>query len=457
MKSILLVDDEIKLLRILHSSLEKKGYTVYTAVNGAEARKKINEKVIDVVFLDLMLPDTTGLELLQELGPLYPQKIFIMMTAFGNIESAVTAIKAGAFEYIVKPAKLDEILIVLEKAYEWLEMKEENKLLKEKLKKIESDGVPIGTSQAMKRILHLVERVANTNATVLLEGESGTGKSMIARTIHTLSERSKSPFISVNCAAIPEQLLESELFGYEKGAFTGATESRQGKFEAANEGTIFLDEIGEITPSLQAKLLQITQEKSFMRLGSNKIKKVDVRIISATNRNLKKMVQEGMFREDLYYRLNIIDIHIPPLRERIDDIPILIEEFLDKHRKRNNKDYRISKELMNELLDYHWPGNVRELENALERAVVLCYDDQLSIEDFPHEIREVKQDRNMSSSTGLDNYHTSKPLPEHMEEIEKNVILQALEESRGQAASAARKLGISRQSLLYKMNKYFIN
>jgi DNA-binding NtrC family response regulator len=457
MKSILLVDDEIKLLRILHSSLKKKGYTVHTAVNGAEARKKINEKVIDVVFLDLMLPDTTGLELLQELAPLYPQKKFIMMTAYGNIESAVTAIKAGAFEYIVKPAKLDEIVIVIEKAYEWLEMKEENQILKEQLKKIESTGVPIGTSPAMKRILQLVERVANTDATVLLEGESGTGKSMIARSIHSLSTRSKAPFISVNCAAIPEQLLESELFGYEKGAFTGATESRQGKFEAANEGTIFLDEIGEITPSLQAKLLQITQEKSFMRLGSNKMKQVDVRIISATNRNLKKMVDQGMFREDLYYRLNIVDIDIPPLRERRDDIPILIEEFLDKHRLRNNKDYRVSSELMNILLDYHWPGNVRELENALERAVVLCRYDHLSIEDFPREIREVKQDASMSASHGLDNYHPSKPLPEYMEEIEKNVILQALEESYGQAASAARKLGISRQSLLYKMNKYFIN
>lgn len=457
MKTILLVDDEVKLLRILHSSLEKKGYTVFTAVNGKEARRKIAEIQIDVVFLDLMLPDTTGLELLQELVPLYPQKIFIMMTAYGNIESAVTAIKAGAFDYIVKPAKLNEILIVIEKAFEWLEMKEENLHLKEKLKKVESSGVPIGSSQAMKRILQLVRRVANTNATVLLEGESGTGKSIIARSIHTLSGRSKAPFISINCAAIPEQLLESELFGYEKGAFTGATENRQGKFEAANGGTIFLDEIGEITSPLQAKLLQITQEKSFMRLGSNKMKQVDVRIISATNRNLKKMVEQGTFREDLFYRLNIIDIHIPPLRERIDDIPILVEEFIDKHRVRNNKNYWISPELMNILSNYHWPGNVRELENALERAVVLCHAEQLSIEDFPREIRELKQEDHISSSYSYDNYNTSKPLSEHLEEIERSIILQALEENHGQAASAARKLGISRQGLLYKMNKYFIN
>lgn len=457
MKSILLVDDEVKLLKILQSSLEKKGYTVFTSINGKEARKKIAEKQIDIVFLDLMLPDTTGLELLQEFVSLYPQKILIMMTAYGNIESAVTAIKAGAFDYIVKPAKLDEILIVIEKAFEWLEMKEENQHLKKKLKKVESSGVALGSSQAMKRILQLVRRVANTDATVLLEGESGTGKSLIARTIHRLSGRSKTPFISINCAAIPDQLLESELFGYEKGAFTGATENRQGKFEAANGGTIFLDEIGEITSSLQAKLLQITQEKSFMRLGSNKLRQADVRIISATNRNLKKMVELGTFREDLFYRLNIIDIHIPPLRERKDDIPILIEEFLEKHRLRNNKDYRISTELINVLSEYHWPGNVRELENALERAVVLSNDEQLSIEDFSREIKDFKQEEQHTSEYVNDTYNTSIPLPEHLEEIEKSMIIQALEDTQGQAAAAARRLGISRQSLLYKMNKYYIN
>lgn len=261
MKSILLVDDEVKLLRILQSSLEKKGYNVYTSTNGADACKKMKEKPIDIVFLDLMLPDTTGLELLQEFLPLYPQKAFILMTAYGNIESAVTAMKAGAFDYIGKPAKLEEMQIVIEKAYEWLEMKEENLLLKEKLKSVEAGDDIIGFSPEMKRILDLVERVANTDATVLLEGESGTGKSLLARKIHMLSGRSKAPFISVNCAAIPEQLLESELFGFEKGAFTGAHTSRQGKFEAANGGTIFLDEIGEISSSLQAKLLQEAVQK----------------------------------------------------------------------------------------------------------------------------------------------------------------------------------------------------
>ncbi len=454
-KNILLVDDEVKLLRILQSSLEKKGYNVYTATNGADACKKMKEKPIDIVFLDLMLPDTTGLELLQEFLPLYPQKAFILMTAYGNIESAVTAMKAGAFDYIGKPAKLEEIQIVIEKAYEWLEMKEENLLLKEKLKSaVEAGDDIIGFSPEMKRILHLVERVANTDATVLLEGESGTGKSLLARKIHMLSGRSKAPFISVNCAAIPEQLLESELFGFEKGAFTGAHASRQGKFEAANGGTIFLDEIGEISSSLQAKLLQVTQEKSFMRLGSNTAKKVDVRIIAATNRNLKKLVEQGLFREDLYYRLNIVDIYIPPLRDRRDDIPFFVESFLDKQRQRYGKNFSITAGLMKVLREYHWPGNVRELQNALERAVVLCFSDQLSIEDFPREIREGNQEE---SSTDIQPYQLTRSLPEQLEVIEKQFIMQVLQETDGQAAAAARRLGISRQSLLYKMNKYFID
>ncbi|MBO8162608.1 MAG: sigma-54-dependent Fis family transcriptional regulator [Brevibacillus sp.] len=454
MRRILLVDDEIKLLRILQSSLAKKGYQVYTAANGHEARKRISEKPVDVVFLDLMLPDTTGLQLLQEFLPLYPHKAFILLTAFGNVESAVTAMKAGAFDYIVKPAKLEELEIIIEKAYEWLEMKQENQFLREKLKSAEIAHDLIAFSPEMKRIVQLVEKVANTDATVLLDGESGTGKSLLARKIHHLSSRSRAPFVSVNCAAIPEQLLESELFGYEKGAFTGAQVSRQGKFEAADGGTIFLDEIGEITPALQAKLLQVTQEKTFMRLGSNSAKQVDVRIISATNRDLKRMVEQGDFREDLYYRLNIINIYIPPLRDRKDDIPFLVETFLERHRQRYGRNYRISPELMNVLQEYHWPGNVRELENALERAVVLCSGEKLSIEDFPREIREIRE---QVSTSGLQTYKLTKTLPEQMEEIEKRFILQALEEAHGQAAAAARILGISRQSLLYKMNKYFIN
>ncbi|QBP41849.1 sigma-54-dependent transcriptional regulator [Paenisporosarcina antarctica] len=452
MNSILIVDDESKLLKIFQSSLTKKNYTIYTAANGQEARRKIYEQDdISIVFLDLKLPDCSGLDLLQEFVSVYPTKIFIMMTAYGNIENAVIAMKTGAFDYIVKPVKLHEIIVVIEKAIEWLKVKQENHILKEKLKRSETNGELLGTSKVMKQILLLIERVSNTNANVLLEGESGTGKSMIAEAMHKLSDRSHAPFIPVNCASIPEQLLESELFGHEKGSFTGAVSARKGKFVAANGGTIFLDEIGEITPAFQAKLLQVTQNKTFIPVGSDSIKQVEVRIITATNRNLKKMVEEGKFREDLFYRLNIVDIYIPPLRERKDDIPLLVNKFLDKHRKKYERDYQISGELMRILINYQWPGNVRELENAIERAVVLAQDQQLSIDDFHREIREV----NYEPSVETNLQESGKSLPEQMEDIEKKLILKALDDALGQQSVAARKLGISRQSLLYKMNKFF--
>lgn len=454
MKTILLVDDELKLLQILSASLRKKGFEVHIATNGKGAQKKLAEQDVDIVFLDIMLPDTTGLVLLEEFGALYPEKIFIMMTAFSDVQNAVTAVKAGAFDYLVKPTKLDEILLVIDKACEWLHIKQENKLLKEELRSVESSLDSLGASPGMKHLFPLIQRVAGTDASVLLEGESGTGKSMVALLIHKLSDRSQAPFISINCAAIPEQLLESELFGYVKGAFSGAASNHEGKFEAANSGTIFLDEIGEISAPLQAKLLQVTQEKSFMRLGSNVMKTVDVRIISATNRRLKQMVESGLFREDLYYRLNIVDIEIPPLRHRKEDIPLLVEEFLARHRQKKNKNYQISKELLDVLIEYHWPGNVRELENSVERAVVLCQSENLSILDFPRKVREARDDSQDLDNTTL---APGKNLPEQLEEIEKKIIICALEDTNGQAAMAARKLGISRQGLLYKINKYSIN
>lgn len=452
MKRILLVDDEVKLLKILRSSLEKKGYSVHTVSTGHEARQYITEHPVHIVFLDMMLQDTTGLELLRELQPLHPYKLFVVMTAFGNIESAVTAMKAGAFDYITKPAKLEEMVLVIERGLEWLGIKEENAQLKKMLTAAGGVRELVGNSLPMQRIFQLIERVADTNTTLLLEGESGTGKSMIAKLIHQLSDRSEGPFIAVNCAAIPEQLLESELFGYEKGAFTGAVTSRLGKFEAANGGTIFLDEVGDISASLQAKLLQVTQEKTFMRLGSNVHKQVDVRIISATNRGLKKMVEQGTFREDLYYRLNIVDIHIPAVRERKEDVPLLIEHFMERHRQKNKRNYQLSKDLLQQLTEYAWPGNVREIENAIERAVVLCRNNQLSIEDFPREVRAALQENH--AGQGANPAGAATNLPDRLDEIERKLIQQAMRECDGQAATAARKLGISRQSLLYKLNKY---
>ncbi|SDI37601.1 sigma-54-dependent transcriptional regulator [Alteribacillus bidgolensis] len=451
MRSILLVDDEHKLLKIFQVSLKKRGYTVFTAANGQEARNKIRELEVDIIFLDLKLPDCSGVDLLREFTSLYPKKIYILMTAYANVENAVTAMKAGAFDYIIKPVRMEQISVVIEKALEWLKVKEENDTLKERLKQTTMVDEIFGASSIMKKVFKLVERVSTTDANVLIQGESGTGKSLIAKSIHNLSERSKSPFIPVNCASIPEQLLETELFGHKKGAFTGAQSNRKGKFEAANGGTIFLDEIGEISPAFQAKLLQITQDKTYMPVGSDEVKHIDVRIITATNRDLRKMVESELFREDLYYRLNIVDICIPPLRKSKDDIPLLLEKFLEGFRKKDGRNYTIDRDALNILKNYNWPGNVRELKNAVERAVVLCQGTTLYIDDFPEKIKESKENVDIKEI----NIENDKPLPEKLESIEKQLILKALDDATGQPATAAKKLGISRQTLLYKMNKYF--
>lgn len=452
MQSILLIDDEAKLLKIFKSMLSKSNYLVHTAANGQEARRKILENEVDIVLLDVKLPDCTGLDLLEEFTSIYPEKIYIMITAYGNIENAVTAMKMGAFDYIVKPVKIQELLVVIKKAFEWLHVKKENSKLKAKLNKNQIDNKMIGTSASMKRIFEIVERVSETDSNILLHGESGTGKTMIAEIIHKYSKRNNSPFVPVNCAALPEQLLESELFGHVKGAFSGAVSGRKGKFEAANGGTIFLDEIGETSLAFQAKLLQVTQNKTFMPVGSDTLKQVNVRIIAATNKNLKKMVEEGTFREDLYYRLNVVDIYIPPLRERKDDIVLLVHKFLEKHRKRDNINYQISDNLMNILINYDWPGNVRELESAIERAVVLSRDGHLTFSGLPQQIQDYALKYNNIKTESFDNEQS---LPEQLEEIEKRIILKALDESHGKYSLAAKKLGISRQSLLYKIKKYF--
>lgn len=446
MNNILFVDDEIKLLKILSSSFKKKNYVIYTASNGEEAKDKLEDNTIDIVFLDLKLPDTMGLELLEEFSSTYPDKAIIIMTAYGDIESAVSAMKAGAFDYISKPAKIKEIEVVIQKAQKWLDIKRENEDLKSELKEISSRSGFIGSSPEMKQILQIIERVSDTNATVLLQGESGTGKSMIARMIYKVSDRNKAPFLTINCAALPENLLESELFGFEKGAFTGANTSKKGKFEAADEGTIFLDEIGEVPFTLQAKLLQVIQDKTFMRIGSNETKQVDVRIIAATNRDLKEMVEEGTFREDLYYRLKIVDIYIPPIREHIEDVELLADRFLDKYKKIHNKDCQLTESFIKALMNYDWPGNVRELENAIERAVVLSKGTELSTDDLPQELQKSKSA--LSEVT-----EGTKTLPEHLSEVEEQVILSTLEKSNGNRAEAAKLLGISRQLLSYKMNK----
>lgn len=451
MNEILLIDDESKLLRFFQKALIKKGYAVTTAANGQEARRKVNESNANLIFLDLKLPDASGMDLLQEFVALYPDKIFIMMTAYGDIENAVAAMKAGAFEYMVKPVKLDDMVAIIEKAFVFFDRKEEKFRLKEKLEQNDNSMAMLGVSTEMKEIFELMKVVAPTKASVLLQGESGTGKSMIAKRIHKLSDRCNGPFLTVNCAAIPEQLLESELFGHEKGAFTGAVSSRMGKFETAHQGTLFLDEIGELTPAFQAKLLQVVQDKEFMRVGSDELRRVNVRLITATNRDLSKMVEEGTFREDLFYRLNVIDIYIPPLRERKHDIPLLIEKFIKRYGDEMNKKVEISQSLLKSLMDYSWPGNVRQLENSIERAVILCRSGKLSINDFPIAVRQEQRVAKIAETDISDEM----TLREQLDSLEKKLILKALDNELGQAAAAAKKLGISKQNFLYKMNKYF--
>ena len=440
-----MVDDEIKLRKILARELEDEGYEVFQAGSGSEAIQVLERNNIKVVILDLMLPDMTGLDLLSNIPKLKGDIPTIILTAYGNVESAVTSMKLGAFDYICKPVRFEELKIFLDKAFKWLDMKEENERLRILVESFK-DEIIIGKSPVMDRVYFMVGRVSDSDVTVLLEGESGTGKSFIAKLIHEKSARKDKPFISVNCAAIPEKLLESELFGYVKGAFTGAVENREGKFAAADGGTIFLDEIGEIPLSLQGKLLQVTQEKSFMKLGSNKENRVDVRIITATNKDLTKLVEEGQFREDLYYRLNIVSIRVPALRERKEDIPLMAMHFLTLQEKKIGKPFELDSNIMDFLISYYWAGNIRELKNAIERASVLSKNNKITIDDFLLKSDEYKNVEDVTKC--------NKPLQMVVEEYEKQLIITALNKTNGNSAKAAKILKVSRQNLLYKMQKH---
>lgn len=453
MKTLLMVDDEIKLRKILARELEEEGYRVLQAGTGAEALRILEKEDVKVLLLDLMLPDMTGLDVLSRVSPRYEEMQTLIITAYGNVESAVTAMKLGAFDYLCKPVRFEELKLYLEKAFDWVEMKEENKKLKELVSLQDIDKEIIGKSRVMEQIYYMIQKVAATDVTVLLEGESGTGKSLLAKLLHENSTRKEKPLITVNCAAIPENLLESELFGYVKGSFTGAGESRPGKFAAADGGTIFLDEIGEVPLSLQAKLLQFTQDKTFMPLGSNTTKRVNVRIVAATNRNLLKMVEEGSFREDLYYRLNIVSIKVPSLRERKDDIPHLVAHFLAAQEEKIGKSFHIAGSVMEELVNYDWPGNIRELKNAIERVTILCRGETILLEDFLLNARKEGDTGQVAGNTGFP-VRMDKALNEQVEEFEKHLIVRALNEANGNLAKGARLLQVSRQNLMYKLQKY---
>jgi two-component system NtrC family response regulator len=445
------MDDEPQERGRIETFLKQKGYDVLAVGSAAEAVESIKKDRFDVFLTDCNIPGVDALETSGQARKINPDMAVIIMTSFGTIETAVKAIKAGAYDYLPKPVDLDQLALLIERIAERRNLIRENTELKEQLiERYKFDEI-VSTSHDMEEALNLAGRVATSNATVLLRGESGTGKELVARAIHYHSPRANFPLIKVNCAALPETLLESELFGHEKGAFTGATAKRIGRFEAADKGTLFLDEIGELTPGMQVKLLRVLQEREFERLGGNQTIKVDVRVITATNRDLEKAMREGKFREDLYYRLNVVSIVIPPLRERKEDIPELLDHFIKKYGQANRKKISgVSAEVRDLLMRYSYPGNVRELENIIERAVVLSKGGTITSADLPLHLRTVESEEKICVRK------TGSSLNETLDTMERGIIIEALKESGGVQTRAAEKLGISERVLRYKLKKYKI-
>jgi len=446
--SILIVDDEENVSRLLNKIFIKEGYTTHIANNGREALKIIDSKEIDIVISDIKMPGMTGIELLKSIREIDPAIQVIMITAFATLETAVDALRMGAKDYITKPFNIEDVLISVRKLtcsidgmYNSEEViKKDYKLIKNQLE---------SKSTAMIKVIELIEHIADTKATVMIYGETGTGKELAAQALHNFSSRKDKPFIKVNCAAIPEALLESELFGYEKGAFTGAAARKPGKFELANGGSIFLDEIGDVSPVVQVKLLRVLQEREIEHLGGTTTIKIDVRIIAATNKNLEELVKKGTFREDLYYRLNVVPIMLPALRERKEDIPMLVDSFLSKSSFISGRQQKqISEEALGKLMNYSWPGNIRELENIIERCVVITQTNHITEEDLPAHIIKYSQILN----DGEENLK----LDDVLDYTEKDIIIKTLKECGGNRTKASAIMGISRRSLHRKIIKYNI-
>ena len=452
METILVVEDKESMAEMLRETLESEGYRVISATDGAEGIKLLKEDRVDLVLTDLKLPKKDGMEVLsasKEENQLIP---VIVMTAFGSIEIAVDAMKGGAFDFITKPFDTDHLLVLIRRALENQRLHTENILLKEEF--VSRFGFPriIGKSEKISAVAQMVQKVAPTKSTVLLLGESGTGKELFARAIHNLSTRKEYPFVPINCAAIPRDLLESELFGHEKGSYTGADTRKLGKFELADKGTIFLDEVGDMDLSIQSKLLRAIEEGEIERIGASKTIRVDVRIVAASNKNLEKAAEEKKFREDLYYRLNVFPIHIPPLRERKEDVPLLVEYFLKKYcLEIKTSEKSVSKEALNLLMNYHWKGNVRELENTIERAVILCDGSVIAPEHFT-----------LSKQSVLASARSSQPVNGTLESVAKEAlriaesqrIAAALRETKGNKSKAAEILQVSYKTLLTKIKDY---
>ncbi|UFS70960.1 sigma-54 dependent transcriptional regulator [Geomonas sp. RF6] len=445
-KRILVIDDDDSLRRVLEYNLQEERYLVVSAASGEQGLRLFAEEKPALVITDLKMPGMDGLQVLKAVKASSPETLVLVITAFGAIDNAVEVMKLGAYDYITKPFNRDELKLTVRKALELTSLTEENRQLKADLAGRTDFKSIIGSSAAMEKVFEVVRRVADTEATVLVTGESGTGKELVARSIHALSSRRGGPFVPINCAAIPRDLLESELFGHVKGAFTGAIKDRLGKFQQADGGTLFLDEVGELPPALQPKLLRALQERTVEAVGGTKAQKVDVRVVAATNVDLEAGMRDGSFREDLYYRLCVIPIHLPALRERKDDITLLIRHFATKH---GCGGVIFEKDIVDALTAYPWPGNVRELENTVERLLIMRRSDVISLEDLP-----VKFVNTRRAATG-----PVVNLPEEgysLEQLEREVVVEALERNNGNQTSAARFLRVPRHVLIYRMEKYGI-
>ena len=453
--SVLIVDDEQSMVEMLRLFFEGEDFLVDTARSVAEARTAVESRNFDLVLCDILMPDGNGLDLLREIKEKTPRTAVIMMTAYASPKSAIEAMKLGAYNYISKPFDVDELRVQAQGALEKTGLEQENVYLKRQLEQRFGFGNIIGRSPKMQEIFSLIERVAKTTSTVLVRGESGTGKELIARAVHQASPRSEARFLSINCGALPENLLESELFGHEKGAFTGAVREKKGLFQEADGGTLFLDEIGEMTPSMQVKLLRALQDKHIRRVGGSQEAPVDVRIIAATNRDLAERIESGDFREDLYYRINVIPIHLPPLRQRREDIPLLVEFFIKKFSESMGFDEPkpISVEALRTLEQYDWPGNVRELENTVERALALALEDRLTTRDLPAQVMSGSAEMTdpvLLPDGGLD-------LEGHLDHIRKLMMQQALERTGGVQTQAAELLQMTFRSFRYYAKKLDLN
>lgn len=448
--TVLLVDDDESLRRVTEYTLRESGYRVMTAAGGEEGLALFQSTDVDLVLTDVRMPGMDGMDLLARLKGMRPELPVVMLTAHGTIEAAVEAMRLGAFDYLTKPFTRDQLRASVRKAFEVAQLKTENRRLRQLVTDRFSFAAMIGGSRAMRGVTDVAARVAKSDATVLLLGESGTGKELLAKAIHVNSDRAAGPFIPVNCAAIPEHLLESELFGHRRGAFTGAVADAPGKFESADGGTIFLDEVGDLPQLLQVKILRVLQEREIDKVGDARPKKVDVRVIAATNRELEAMIQDGSFREDLYYRLAVVPIRVPPLRERADDIPLLVEHFVSKHADRLGRPVpSVAKPVFQLLNVYGWPGNIRELENVIERALVLDRDGVIGTDDLPERL----------AATELRFGRARVELPDDgisLDEVERDLIRAALDRHDWNQTRAAAYLGITRSALLYRMEKHGI-